>query len=285
MIQIQRFLFCLLLSSTPLQVFAQIYDGRTLQVTSLDQITQNISPGSILILGENHGLAAHRDQHMQILNQLHAQAFKVSVGLEFVNYTDQAFVNQYRSGELNDDQFLSLIDWKGISFDFYKQQFVLPNITEGEFSLGLNLPRQISSKISKTGLDSLTTNEKALLPPNFEVGRESYKERFREAVGAHCPNFENCFTAQSSWDDTMAWVATEFIKAHPDQVLVIIVGEFHAQFGGGLADRILKRDSKAQVRIVSQIWAEGFNEEDIQQSLQPSPLEGPRADFIWVSKP
>ena len=66
---------------------------------------------------------------------------------------------------------------------------------------------------------------------------------------------------------------------------MIIVGEFHAQYGGGLPDRISKRFPESQVKILSQIWAEGMSDDEIQKALQPSQTEGPRGDFIWVSKP
>jgi hypothetical protein len=64
-----------------------------------------------------------------------------------------------------------------------------------------------------------------------------------------------------------------------------VVGEFHVQYGGGIKHRILQRMPEAKVMTLSQIWAEGFSEEDLQQALQPSPIEGERADFIWVSRP
>ncbi len=283
MIRIQKFLLGLLVCCSGLQAQAQLYNGRSVLPAELTDLTSQVFPGSILILGENHGLAEHRDQHVRILNELRTEGLKVSVGLEFVNYTDQSYIDQYRAGGLTDEQFLGAIHWGQPSFDFYKPQLTFPRPELGEYSLGLNLSRVISSKISKQGLASLTDAEKAFLPPNFELGRDSYKERFRVAAGAHCPNFENCFAAQSSWDDTMAWTAANFIQAHPDQVLVIVVGEFHAQFGGGLADRIRHRLPSAQIHILSQIWAAGLTPEEIQAELQPSLIEGPRADYIWVS--
>ena len=285
MLRFHGFLLGALLTCTSCSTWAQLYDGKTLQTATLTEMTSQVQPGSIVILGENHGLAAHRDQHLEVLRQLRAQGLKVSVGLEFINYTDQLSVDLYRSGDLNDEQFLSAIKWTGFGFEFYKPQLIFPDVQNGEYSLGLNLSRTVTSKISKNGLASLDESDLALLPPNFEVGRDSYKERFMAAAGAHCKVPENCFAAQSAWDDTMAWTAVTFLKAHPEQVLVIVVGEFHAQFGGGLADRIRKRWPEAQIKILSQIWAEGMSAEEIQQELQPSAVEGPRGDYIWVSKP
>lgn len=285
MLQIHSFLLIALLTCTSCSTWAQLYDGKSLQLATLTDMTSQVQPGNIIILGENHGVAAHRDQHIAVLQQLREQGLKVSVGLEFINYTDQLLVDLYRSGDLNDEQFLSAIKWTGFDFEFYKLQLIFPDVRNGEFSLGLNLSRTVTSKISKNGLASLDESDLALLPPNFQVGRDSYKERFMAAAGAHCKVPENCFAAQSAWDDTMAWTAVSFVKAHPEQVLVIVVGEFHAQFGGGLKDRILKRWPEAQVKVLSQIWAEGMTQEEVQQELQPSTVEGPRGDYIWVSRP
>lgn len=271
--------------------FSQLYDGKTQSLTDLTQLLAEVRPGTILLLGENHGLAAHRNQHVEILNGLRARGFKVSVGLEFINYTDQSFIDQYRMGQINEQEFLIQVKWGGFGFEFYRSQLQFPILELGEKSLGLNIPRVVTSKIARQGLLSLTEEELQIMPPNFTLGRDSYKARFMDAAGAHCKVPDNCFAAQSAWDDTMAWRAVKFVEENPEQILVIIVGEFHIQYGGGLPNRILARRSNAanttntNIVILSQIWAEDMTEEELQQALQPSATEGPRADFIWVSKP
>lgn len=272
---------------------AQLIDGRTLQPANAEQVIENVTPGSILILGESHGLEKHRDQHILLLNKLKSKGLPVSVGLEFINYPDQTFLDQYTTGQLEEAQFLNIINWQGIDFKFYKQQLLFPQQASG-FSLGLNIPRAITSKVAKDGLESLTDNEKKLLPPEFHVGRDSYKKRFIDVIHVPAgPVADRYFLAQSMWDDTMAWQATQFIHQHPDQVLVIVVGEFHAQYGGGLADRIRSRDSSLKITTLSQIWAvqkfadghqENESDADIANEIKVSPEEGPRGDFIWISK-
>jgi uncharacterized iron-regulated protein len=286
-------LFLSVLVST--EAKSQLYQGSTLKVVDPSAIVSKVKPGSILILGENHGLASNRDQHVQLLNLLRASGLTVSVGLEFLNYPDQTFVNQYLSKEINDEQFLSIINWQGFDFQFYKQQILFPNIDKGETTLALNMPRSITSKISKSGLESLTPDEQKLMPPQFHLGRDSYKQRFSDIMHVPVgPMMEKYFAAQSTWDDTMAYTATEFMKQHPNQVLVIIVGEFHAQYGGGLADRILARAPGLSVVSLSQIWAVNqmtdgtvvpMTDEEIMAEIKPSEKYGPRNDFIWVSKP
>ncbi|AGH95215.1 ChaN family lipoprotein [Pseudobdellovibrio exovorus] len=264
--------------------FSQLFDGRTGQETSLENLLSRVQAGHIVILGENHGLASHKEQHLEILRGLRAKGLKVSVGMEFVNYTDQTYLDQYRAGALTEDQFLAAIKWGGYSFDFYREQILFPALAFNETTVGLNISRQITSKISRQGLESLDEAEQALLPPAFTLGRESYKTRFMLAAGHHCKSPLNCFTAQSAWDDTMAWQTAEFMQAHPDHVLVIVVGEFHVQYGGGLPDRIRARLADARLVTVSQVNGEGMLDEEKQEQIEPSLTEGPRADFIWISQ-
>ncbi|MCC2679342.1 MAG: iron-regulated protein [Pseudobdellovibrio sp.] len=266
-------------------VFGQLYDGKTLSIAHINDLASKVQPGTILLLGENHGLAAHRDQHLQVLSALRAAGLKVSVGMEFVNYTDQSFLNDYRNGVLIEPDFLKAIKWGGFSFDFYRDQINFPLIANGESSLGLNLPRTVTSKISRNGLGSLAAEDWALMPPQFQLGRDSYRQRFMDAAGAHCKVPENCFAAQCAWDDTMAWQSAKFISENPDQVLVVVVGEFHVQYGGGIKHRVLQRLADARVITLSQIWAEDMSDDEIRSALQPSEVEGPRADYIWVARP
>lgn len=266
-----------------ISAYTQFYDGVTQSLTSTESLFSRVRPGTVLVVGEQHAQAFHRDQHMEILRGLRARGLKVSVGMEFINYTDQHVLNRYKSGEMSESDFLKAVNWGGFSYDFYRQQVLYPQISSGEHTVALNIPRPITTKISRQGLESLTVDEQQLLPPNFQAGRDSYFNRFMLVAGAHCKSPKNCFLAQSAWDDTMAWQAGEFLRSHPDHVLVIIVGEFHVQYGGGLPDRIRARYPTADILTVSQIWAEGMLDEEIIEQMEPSIVEGPRADFVWFS--
>lgn len=264
---------------------AQIYNGTTLKPAQLSDLVSTIKPGSVVIVGEMHGLQPVRDQQMEILNAIKATGLKVSVGMEFFNYTDQNLITQYRTGIMSESDFLKGINWGGYDFSLYRDQLLF-----GEIGLGVNLTRDVTKVISKQGLSALSPEQNKLLPPNFTIGRDSYRQRFFQAMGHPVPvaSLENYFVAQSAWDDTMAWQAVEFQKQNPDHVFVIIVGEFHVQYGGGLPHRLQVRLKQANLPVdmvtISQVYTDGMTEQDIQDSLQPSTEEGPRADFIMLSK-
>lgn len=252
---------------------------------SLSQVASQVRPGSIIVMGENHGFRTAQQGQIELLQALRARGLQVSTGLEFFYYPDQALVDSYRTGGLSEADFLQKIQWGNPSFDFYRDQALFPRYEMGERTVALNAPKSLTSRIAKVGVAGLAPDEKLLLPPNFQVGRASYKERFL-AMMPHLPSpeaGERYFEAQSAWDDTMAWQAAEFIKAHPDQVLVITVGDFHAAYGGGLPDRIAARTQQKPL-VVSYVNAAGMTAEEVEQELNPSTVYGPRADYIWLTE-
>ena len=261
-----------------------LFSSETQATVVLDDALSKVKPGSVVIIGENHGLKTHQAQQMAILQILDYLGLKVSVGMEFFSYPDQRLVNRYRSGLLKEDEFLKTINWGTLDFSYYRDQVAFPSNAKGAMTVALNAPRTLTGKIAKTGMESLTPQELALLPPNFTVGRDSYKTRFLENVPHQMPPeaMNRLFTAQSVWDDTMAWQAKNFLDRHPKQILVIIVGEFHVQYGGGLPDR-LKARGVSSVLTFSQIDTRNFTDDQLSQLVAPSPRDGVRADYLWLA--
>ncbi len=265
---------------------------------SVNDAIQSIQPGSIVLIGENHGVAEHREIQMSVLTGLRARGFKVSVGMEFLSYPNQEKVDQYLAGSLSEADFLKAISWGKPAYSFYRDQIKFPNPTMGERTVALNAPRALTGHIAKEGLESLTPDERGLLPPDFQLGRSSYKERFLKDM-PHLPDGagERYFAAQSVWDDTMAWKTLQYTKDHSGaddgaQVFVIVVGDFHVQYGGGLPDRILARlqgpggmdleQAKAKIVTFSLFNSKGLTPDEINKATGLDPQYGQRANFVWI---
>ena len=259
---------------------AQVWEKGLRKVEKVEMF-QSLAGSQVILLGENHGLQTHRDQHLEILNDLKNRGFQIHVGLEFFYYPDQALVDQFRLQSISESDFLKRISWGSPSFDYYRDQAVF-----GEKTWALNAPRSLTSQVAKSGLGSLSEELKQLMPPQFELGSENYKKRFEQAIGGggHFSDPEilnRYFTAQSIWDDTMAWNIQKIVSENPNIKLVVIVGEFHTQYGGGLGDR-LKARGVGQVTTVSQVNTRDMTADQIQDSIMPHPDYGPRADWIWA---
>jgi uncharacterized iron-regulated protein len=263
---------------------AQLLDGNTLTPVPTQTVVDQIQPGSVLIIGEMHGLAPVQAQQIEILNALRTKGLKLAIGFEFFNYTDQKALDDYRSNLCSEDDFLKAISWNGYSFDFYKSQLLFP-----ETALGLNVPSFVTKQLSKGGYDSLTPEQKSLLPADFTLGNQAYKDRFLSAMSGHIPahKLDFYFAAQSAWDDTIAMNAAHYIEQNPHDVFIIIIGEFHVAYGGGTPDRLtqrlLKKGLQHKITTISQLYVDGLSQNEIKKEVTPSSLYGKRSDFIWLS--
>lgn len=263
----------------------ELKDGQSLLPQTLQEVAARVSPGTLLVIGEAHDNAVHSAQHVALLQELRKMGLKVSVGMEFLEYPAQDALDRYLRGELPEAEFLKEAGWGGSNFDYYREQIRFSIGADG-WTYALNSPRILSSKIARGGLESLTAEERALLPPQLTRGNDGYFQRFQDAMGGHAPKgdaLERYFLAQSLWDDTMAWKALEALGRDPAQVLVIIVGEFHVQYGGGLPDRLRARGA-GKVVTVSQLNVEGATPDEVTEATRATGPYGPRADFLWISR-
>lgn len=272
-----------------LKVSAQeqpIFDPSQNITISLKALAQSLQPGTVVLMGESHankeGGSLDQELQAELLFELQKRfPGKVDYGMEFLNYTVQPVVNEYIEGKLTEAEFIQQSGWGHDDFAAYRPAMQAPQQTGG-WLVALNAPRELTRQVSRHGLDSLSEAQQALMPPNFEVGRPIYRERFFEVIGiVHGnpnPAFDNMFVAQCIWDDTMAWQIAEHMKAHPQHILVVQAGSFHVEYGGGIEDRLNERGitNVVSVRQTSQL-----SDEHIQELTEEHPKYGWSADYIW----
>lgn len=261
-----------------------LLEGGNLKSTTIEALVAKVDAGGVLVLGELHGNQTHYLRQKAALSALKANGrCTVSVGLEFLSWVHQAAVDDYFDGKLAEPDFLKAAEWGGNPFVDYRDQALFPQTTGGRL-IALNAPRALTGAISKRGIENLTAEELALMPPGFELGRKEYRERFDAIMGGHVPAqaLDRYFAAQSTWDETMAWQVAEFLGANPTHCVAVIVGDFHVNFGGGLPDRLRERGIKNVVSI-SQVDTFGLTEPELTAELGPHPKYGDRADGIWLS--
>ncbi len=276
----------LIIALAPATVGPGIFDGSTGQAVSLERALEGVRPGQVVIISEEHDLLRHHENQLAALQILKNLNLKISVGLEFLSYPDQPWVDRYVRGDVQESDFLRSVHWSGYRFEWYRPLVLFTRGSGGQ-TRALNAPTQLAEALAQKGIAGLSDEERSWLPPDFQLGNALYFERFVAAVGPHGnlreDTIRDFFAAQSAWDDTMAWQARDYLQAHPDQVLVIIVGDFHASYGGGLPDRLRARGI-AHVLVVSQVNGYDLSEEEVQELLAPNPRYGIRADYVWLTQ-
>jgi uncharacterized iron-regulated protein len=271
-------LIALLLVLLQVSAGAALLDGTTLVPTTIEVALSTVQPGTIIVISESHGNAEHHQNQRNLLIALAKRTDlpSISVGLEFFEAQYQSLVDQFTAGLMGESDFLKAIAWGSNPFSDYREQALFPK-SHGGSTRALNASRALTRKVARTGITSLTAEERALLPTDFQLGNSFYFERFKQVMGDHVSSeaLTRYFEAQSIWDETMAESSRSYLRQNSEQVLVILVGDFHAAYGGGLPDRLLARGQE-QLLVISQ--AEAGDTE-----LGPHPQWGPRAQFVWTA--
>lgn len=255
-----------------------IYNGVNFQTESLALIADQVKPGQVIFISEFHDVAKHHELQRQLIELLIERNFKVNVGLEHFSYLEQPALDAYLDKKLAESSLLKTV--RISNFDSYRDQTLLP-LKSGGRTYGLNAPRWLTGKINAVGLSLLSPLERQVLPIDFQLGRPEYKERFMQAMGmVHpSPSLDNIFAAQSAWDDTSAATLAELTTKEPQSVFVVLFGDFHIAYGGGLPNRFSSR-SKVPWISISQFCVDGLSRDQIEKESKPDIKYGQRADYV-----
>jgi uncharacterized iron-regulated protein len=196
----------------------------------------------------------------------------------------QDVLDQYLAGKITEAQLVEQSEYEkrwGFPWENYAPLLRFAKTNQLPV-LALNTPTEVTRKVARSGLESLTTDERRYIPPFSEIRTDNaeYRQMVQKAYEQHhqvghgnSTSFERFFTAQVLWDETMAEKIAQFLEANPDYQVVVLAGQGHIIYGYGIPSRVARRLGNGNL---------------VQRSVLLSPLEGtssptnkPVADFVW----
>lgn len=267
------------------------FDPDSLKLKTLQDVLSSIRPGEVIVMGETHDDAVEHANQVRFMESLISQNLRkqgpiVSTGLEFLEYPFQNVVDSYVAGEISDQDFIKNTHWTDPHFDMYQKQILDP-VKNGGKTYALNLPADVAHAISENGVSKLPLELSKFLPPDFHLGSPEYKKRLIETLNFVHPEstlgaYDRFFEAMCAWDDTMAWNVAKAHEQNPNQILIVIVGSFHANYGGGIQARMRARGIK-DILTIHQYNVTGQSLIDLKSALTPDPNYGVITDLVWVT--
>jgi hypothetical protein len=143
-------------------------------------------------------------------------------------------------------------------------------------AIGLNVPAEITRKVSVSGFTSLTQEEIKKLPP--DVGctvNEQYMQFIRKAYAMHGhgdKQFQFFCEAQLLWNRTMAHNIITFLKKNPEKNVIVLTGNGHAW----------KKGIPEEVRTISEGIPYKVVLPQIQGYIDPQSVTTGDADYILL---
>ncbi len=258
-------------------------------------ILQELVKADVVYLGETHARPEDHKAQLEILQALHQQKPKIAIAMEMFQRPFQNVLDQYLAGKITEAQLLEQSQYEkrwGFPWENYAPILHFAKIHQLPV-LALNAPTEVTRKVARSGLGSLTADERQYIPPFSEIRTDNAEyrkivqeiyQRHHQAGQGNSTSFERFFTAQVLWDETMAEKIAQFLKANPNYQVVVLAGKGHIVYGYGIPSRVARRINNNQLvqRSVLLSSSEGSS---FPTSNASDAVGAPRAiaDFIWNS--
>lgn len=254
------------------------------QTYTNQEILQQLVKAKVVYLGETHDSAEDHQAQLKIIREMQRQNRKIAIAMEMFQRPFQSAIDNYLAGKLTEQQLVQQTEydrrWR-FPWEYYAP--ILRFAKENQLPvLALNTPSEVTRKVARQGLESLTAEEKKHIPPISEIRTDNaeYRQLLLEVYQQHqkaeqgnSTAFERFLQAQVLWDETMAEKIAEFVKANPDYQVVVLAGKGHIIYGYGIPSRVERRLGVGKVKVRSVL---------LNSSDNPVlSVDRPIADFVW----
>jgi uncharacterized iron-regulated protein len=214
---------------------------------------------------------------LDLITGLYRRNRKIAIGMEMFQRPFQKTLDAFIKGRLDEKDFLVQTEYFkrwGFDYNLYKPILDFAR-SEGVPVVALNAEREIIRKVSRSGLDSLSEEEKRKIPPEMDFSDREYMERLKKIFGRHKGSGEKKFVffyqSQILWDETMSSSIDEFLSANPDYQMVVLAGQGHLEYGSGIPARTFRRNGfEYSIVLIDATVEEGIAD----YVIFPKPVEG-----------
>ncbi len=227
-----------------------VLDLRTLRTFSA--IVDAAADKRILYVGEYHDRFSHHTVQVELIKALYARNPSLAVGMEMFQRPFQKTLDEYIGGDIDEKTFLIRSEYfKRWGFDYHLYKPILDYCRTNRIPVvALNLRREITEKVSKGGMDSLTDEERRELPRETDFSDQEYRDRLKETFAQHRgrseeKTFDFFLQSQILWDETMAESVADYLAKHPERKMVVVAGGGHLAYGSGIPRRVFRRNGQS----------------------------------------
>ncbi len=259
------------------------------KIQTLSDVIGSVANRKIVYVGERHDQFSHSVVQLDVIKGLHRKGGQVAIGMEMFQRPFQDVLDRYISGKIDERAFLEKSEYfESWGFDYNLYKPIIDFAKSKQIPIvALNISREILKKVSAGGIDSLSEEEKKLIPTAMDFSDDDYKKRLKEVFNMHADmrkdssdkKFEYFYQAQLLWDEIMAMSIYEFLKVNTGHQMIVLVGNGHLTYGAGIPQRTYRRNAYDYAIILNDATVQN----DIADYLIfPKPVAGITAPKLMV---
>jgi uncharacterized iron-regulated protein len=220
--------------------------------SSWTHILPQLASSNVIYLGETHDSELDHQNQLKIIQELYKRNPKIAIALEMFQRPYQGVVDEYLAGKITEEELVKKSEYEkrwGFPWKLYAP--ILRFARKNKLPvLATNTPAEVSRKVARQGLESLTADERQWIPPFFEIrtDNEDYRKMVLAAFAEHqaaghgkSADAERFFLVQVLWDETIAESIAKFVQANPNHQVVVLAGQGHIIYGFGIPSRVERR--------------------------------------------
>ena len=237
-------------------------------IQPLGSISSNLKTARVILVGESHTNYAHHLNQLAVIKSAYKNWGKnTSIGLEMVQADSQQqhqmVLDDYVAGKISEREMLRGVQWYDRwKYDFRLYRPIFSFARQHKIPLiALNIPREITKRVSKVGIKGLNKAERSQLPKVLDKSNSAYVARIKQVFGMHAHGgakadgneFNRFLEAQLAWDEGMAFNATKYLRNNPAKRMVILAGSGHLINREGIPSRLDRQAGTKSVVILSDV--------------------------------
>ena len=218
---------------------------------TLSDVMAHVAGKKIIYVGETHDLFRDHVMELEIIKDLHKRGKPIVIGMEMFQRPFQKVLDDYIGGKIEEAEFLKGTEYfKRWGFDYHLYRPILLYARSEKIPVtALNIPQEIVDKVFRSGLDSLSEQDRKSIPAQMDFSDEAYEQKLRKVFLEHgdvenfkTRNFDFFYQAQILWDEAMAESVDQFLRTHPNDQMVVLAGRGHLAYGSGIPKSVARRN-------------------------------------------
>jgi uncharacterized iron-regulated protein len=240
-----------------------------------EELLQELASVQVVFIGELHDHAGHHQAQLSIIRALQKNSRPLAIGLEMFRKDSQTALDRWVGGGYSLNSFLKDFNDNWSMWEKYREIFEYAKQHKVKL-VGLNIPREISSKVARQGFAALPEPERQALGNVQCLVNPEYGDFIRRAMGGHGGHGQQYLffcEAQMLWDTMMARNLGDFLKGNPQYQVVVLAGSGHAwKFG-------IPRQLLEQMEVTYRVILPEIDERVSRMGITPDV-----ADYLWLDE-
>ncbi len=218
-----------------------LIDLRTGEKVGFDEFIDSVSNSRLIFLGEHHTSKECHDFQLDVIKALYERDTNIVIGWEMFQQPYQEWLDKYVQKKVHEVEFLYKTEWhKRWKYDIGLYRSIWKFAREkGIPMVALNIPTEFRKEVRQKDMTYEQLRKTRYMPSDLQPPDSVYIERFKEMVGSHegMP-LDKMVRGMIMWDEGMAKAIADYLKAHPDKNMVVLVGSGHVYGRLGIPDRV-----------------------------------------------